>query len=92
MEVFYSGTWGTICGEYWDILDAIVVCRQLGYFSALTAEGKGSSGKARLWLHNVQCQGSESSIDKCFNNGWDITDRCRSNQYASVVCTGWTIL
>lgn len=92
MEVFYSGTWGTICGEYWDILDAIVVCRQLGYFSAVTAEGKGLSGKARLWLHNVQCQGSESSIDKCFNNGWGIRDHCLRNQYASVVCTGWTIL
>ena len=31
LEVCYHGVWGTVCEKTFDVLDANVVCQQLGY-------------------------------------------------------------
>ena len=36
VEIFHSSQWGTVCGDYqWTLEDAVVVCRQLGFPTAL---------------------------------------------------------
>ncbi|XP_046863558.1 lysyl oxidase homolog 3A-like [Xenia sp. Carnegie-2017] len=72
VEVFYNGEWGTICDDGWDINDAKVVCRQLGYdyyFRALLG-GNIPYGGRRIWLDDVSCVGNESNITSCSHRGW----------------------
>ena len=93
VEIFYNDAWGTVCDLSWDLRDAIVVCRQLGYSSALTAKRKASFGSGRgkirkRWLSNVGCLGNESSIDMCSSDGWGVGLCTYHYEDASVVCTG----
>ena len=88
MEIYYRGSWGTVCDDLWDINDARVVCRQLGYPSAVSAPHRAffGQGSGRIWLDNVQCQGNESSIVNCRHPSWGVHD-CGHREDASVVCS-----
>ena len=87
VEIFHSDTWGTISDDYWDMNDAHVVCRELGFNKALSAPKKAQfgTGSGPIWLDSVQCVGTESSLTNCRHNGWNIHN-CNHTEDASVIC------
>ena len=89
VEVFYQGTWGTICDDLWSIEDARAICRQLGHASAIQTTSLASFGQGTgiIWLDNVRCRGNETRIEDCTHGGWG-AHNCDHSEDAGVVCVG----
>lgn len=87
VEVLYNGEWGTVCDDAWDLIDADVVCRQLGFENAIQSYSNAyfGQGSGRIWMDEVGCSGYESSISNCNHNGFGVHD-CSHSEDAGVLC------
>ena len=87
VEVYRGGKWQTICDNSWDIREAEVVCRQLGYGYAILAIRIAAfgQGSGRQWNRYWYCNGNEASLDDCSNRR--TTFVCYHYRDASVICS-----
>ncbi|XP_037396171.1 deleted in malignant brain tumors 1 protein-like [Pygocentrus nattereri] len=89
VEVLHRGQWGTVCGDGWDMRDAAVVCRELGCGHAVDAlsDAHFGPGSGPIWMNNVDCSGSETTLKNCRSRGWG-KHNCDHSKDAGVVCSG----
>ena len=88
VEVYFNGSWGTVCDDSWDINDGNVACRELGYGRAnyVYQSAAFGQGSGPIWMDNVACGGSERRLSNCLFSGWG-THNCAHSEDASVVCS-----
>ncbi|KAG2501455.1 hypothetical protein HYH03_001235 [Edaphochlamys debaryana] len=99
LEVAYRQQWGTVCGFMFGPEDARVACRALGLphegaqvldarvFSQLGTPGDlGNPAQAPpIWLGNLGCSGTETSLAQCPSNGWGVSG-CTHLQNVGLRC------
>ena len=79
-----------MCDDHFDIDDANVVCRQLGYPGAIRhhRSARFGQGSGQIWLENVKCVGTETSIYDCEHDGFYYYHSCKHSNDVGVVCQG----
>ncbi|XP_072102526.1 scavenger receptor cysteine-rich domain-containing protein DMBT1-like isoform X1 [Mobula birostris] len=87
VEVLHNNTWGTICDDYWDLADVVVVCRQLncGFAGEAHGSAKFGQGSQSIWLDDVKCIGSEDSLGECTTHPLG-RHNCNHREDAGAVC------
>ena len=93
LEISFRGQWGGICLYRWDVHEADVVCRQLGFHNGTSMVVAGAYFKEddlQAFLSGLACQGNESKLVRCgenesirFGKGYGY---CSSSSLAGVSC------
>ncbi|KAF7478722.1 hypothetical protein GHT09_010085 [Marmota monax] len=91
VQVRRDGEWGHLCNQKCTLVEASVVCRQLGCGCAVGApKYVPLPGEvAPPWLHNVSCRGHESSLWEC-SLGARSQSACPHEWVVVVLCANGT--
>lgn len=92
VEMFHSGQWTTICDNYFDRADAIVICRMLNFPNpekavAYTRAHYGPGNNTTpIVLADLKCNGLETNLGQC-NPTWNpATYSCSHSKDIGVDC------
>ncbi|XP_041472089.1 G-protein coupled receptor GRL101-like isoform X3 [Lytechinus variegatus] len=103
VEVRINGTWGTLCDDSFDVEDAHVICRSMGFTGALGITSLSEFWPSSLKVHPVdlQCTGEESDFlscpgvnlvvqqEECNSNLTEAGVRCSDCRDVSPRCEEW---
>ena len=71
LEVWHDSKWGTVGGAAFDSKDAAVACREMGHWGGIRYndwETPQASGERLVWVHQLNCSGEETRLEKCANS------------------------
>ena len=76
----------TACDNNWDIKEATVACRQLGFdYVASSTLSNTHYSRYGYFLKNLTCDGTETSLFDCAHNELE-RHYCSRNQATTVTC------
>ncbi|XP_055669351.1 T-cell differentiation antigen CD6 isoform X3 [Falco peregrinus] len=84
VEVFFRGTWSTVCDSTWYELEASVLCHTLGCGEPLQQLAFGHTLPGRMLY---QCESQQPSLAHC-QWTYNKSAPCHQSQAAGVVCNG----
>ncbi|XP_015110606.1 uncharacterized protein LOC107036887 isoform X2 [Diachasma alloeum] len=90
VEVKVLGHWGQVCDDGFGMIDAEVICKELGFnLGALEVRPGGFFGNMDpptvFMVDQLKCRGNETSLRECDFNGWGVHD-CSPEEAVGVVC------
>ncbi|XP_073079228.1 antigen WC1.1 [Manis javanica] len=87
LEVFYNGTWGSVCHSLMDATTVSIVCRQLGCGDRgmLSSSEVDRAGSRPRWVDQIQCRKSDFSLWQCPSDPWKHTS-CSAKEEAYITC------
>ena len=66
VEIYFNGSYSTICDSRWGIQEARVVCKTLGFTAGVPIGGAAyGEGEGDIILEGLECLGNESSLLEC---------------------------
>ncbi|NXK57332.1 WC11 protein, partial [Chauna torquata] len=90
LEVFYNGTWGSICSNHMSQLTAITVCKHLncGDGGEIERDFKYGRGSGPTWLDHIECTEQHSSLWHCQSDPWDPQSCDNRAEETHISCIG----
>lgn len=89
IEIYIRGEWGTVCDDLFTRRSGTVVCRQMGYTTALAIMKRAVLGEAepnvRILLDDVECEGDENSLLECKRSKVG-RHNCSHSEDVGVIC------
>lgn len=85
VEIRMGGSWGSLCDSGFDIFDAQVICRMLGYVGDAVSHKAYGPAHGPIWDLRLDCIGSEQNIEECRVRIMNST--CRLSHTAGATCS-----
>ncbi|XP_074806227.1 scavenger receptor cysteine-rich domain-containing protein SCART1-like [Natator depressus] len=90
LEVFYNGTWGSVCSNAMSGVTPAIVCKQLncGDGGQIARDFEYGAGSGPTWLDHVACSEQHSSFWQCPSEPWDPKSCDNRAEETHISCIG----
>ncbi|XP_061871967.1 antigen WC1.1-like [Colius striatus] len=90
LQVFYNGTWGSVCSNSLTLETVSLVCKELGCGDTGTQETLLPHGRVSgpAWLDNIQCGERTSSFWQCPSAPWNAQSCVDLQEEIHITCNG----
>uniref|UniRef100_A0A8C5PQC0 SRCR domain-containing protein n=1 Tax=Leptobrachium leishanense TaxID=445787 RepID=A0A8C5PQC0_9ANUR len=87
LEIYYNGTWGSVCENRFVSDTVSVICSQLGCGSNGKAMGRFEYGPGiePYWLDDIECRKGDQSLWQCPSYSWS-QKSCMYTEIAQIKC------